>query len=69
MAMKGVMMGGGVCKCPHHKIFRWVVLVLGVLFLIRDLGGWDFLGIQWWTVAFLLLGLGVLCKCCDSKFL
>ncbi|MEK6835914.1 MAG: hypothetical protein AABX55_02730, partial [Nanoarchaeota archaeon] len=62
----------GVCRCPHHTVFRWVVLVVGVLFLLRDfgwLGGWDFWGVQWWTAVFLLVGLGVLCKCCDSKFL
>ena len=65
MAMREMPMKAGVCKCPHHKIFRWVVLVVGVLFLIGDLGGWGFWGIHWWTVLFLLMGLGVLCNCCD----
>ncbi len=34
-----------------------VLLVLGVLFLLADLGYWKFWNIQWWTVVFLLAGL------------
>ena len=38
-----------------------VVLIIGIIFLLVDLGQWDFWGIKWWTVAFILLGL---CKLC-----
>ena len=45
-----------------------LTLVVGVLFLLADLGVWDW-GISWWTAAFLLLGLGKWgksrCKECD----
>lgn len=67
MPMKKEMSMGGTCKCQHHKIFGWVFLIVGILYLIKDFGGWDFWGIQWYTVLFLLIGLGALCMCCDNK--
>jgi hypothetical protein len=33
-----------------------LVLALGVLFLLRDIGVWDFWNIQWWTAAFIIGG-------------
>ncbi len=47
-------------------------LVFGLLFLLRDLGFWMFWNVQWWTVGFLLFGLGGLAKgsckaCCDVQ--
>ncbi len=51
-----------------------LVLVAGVLFLLRDLGQWNFWNVQWWTVLFLLWGLGSLgaagcpeCKAMSKK--
>ncbi|MFH1396226.1 MAG: hypothetical protein ABIG93_02405 [archaeon] len=34
-----------------------VLLVLGILFLLRDLAIWDFWNVQWWTALILLMGL------------
>ena len=34
-----------------------LLLVLGVLFLLRDLGVWDFWNVQWWTALILFAGL------------
>jgi len=56
------------CNCPHHGIFRWVILIVGVLFLFRDLGWWDFWNIQWWTILFLVIGLTSGCKCCGKNW-
>ena len=39
-----------------NKYVGGVLLLLGILFLLRDLNVWDFLGISWWTVAFLVAG-------------
>mgnify|MGYP001563536298 FL=1 len=61
-------MKGDVCKCPHHSAFGWVALVAGVLFLLRDFGAWDFWNIQWYSVLFVLLGMGAMCKCCDRRW-
>lgn len=45
-----------------------LTLVTGALFLLADLGMWDW-GISWWTAAFLLIGLGKVgrSKCKDCK--
>ncbi len=51
-------MFGGCKKC--HMVTGLLFLVLGVLFLLRDLNVWDFWNIQWWTALFLLAGL---CGC------
>ena len=42
-------------------------LVLGVAYLLQDLGMWNFWGINWWTALFLLMGIGHMCasKCPD----
>jgi len=33
-------------------------LVLGIVFLLRDLNIWDFWNIEWWTALFLAAGIG-----------
>ncbi|PIN80466.1 hypothetical protein COV13_03510 [Candidatus Woesearchaeota archaeon CG10_big_fil_rev_8_21_14_0_10_32_9] len=47
----------------ENKIWMGIVLlVFGVLFLLQNLNVWNIWGIQWYTVAFVLLGLSKLCK-------
>jgi|TARA_Y100000031_G_C8198337_1_gene374905 membrane-bound ClpP family serine protease len=44
--------------CPKcTKVSAILLLALGVLFLLVDLAVWDFWNIQWWTAAFLLVGV------------
>ena len=47
------------------------LLVLGIIFLLVDLGKWDFWGIQWWTALIIFAGLMKIgcshCKACDMK--
>ncbi len=47
-----------------------LLLLLGVLFLLVDIGLWDFWNVQWWTAVFLLMGIVGLaqsgCKNCQS---
>jgi hypothetical protein len=54
---------------PHHccKGFAVVLLVLGILFLLKDLQVWNFWGINWWTVLFLLFGIKMCIICCLKK--
>ena len=48
-----------VCgKCM--KIGGFAFLALGVLFLARDLTGWTFWNIQWWSALFIMWGIGSL---------
>ena len=57
---------GGMCSCSHHKTFGWVILIIGVLYLLNDLGWWNVWVVNWWTAVFVLVGLGMFCKCCDK---
>jgi uncharacterized membrane protein len=52
-------------KCG--KIGGLLFLIFGILFLLVDLNVWNFWGLQWWTVLFILLGLGMMCSgCCPD---
>jgi len=42
----------------------WLLIIVGILFLLRDLNVWDFWNISWWTAGFLLVGLGHVGKAC-----
>lgn len=52
------------CKSCTKK-GGYVFLVLGLLFLLVDVGVWNFFGIQWWTVIFLMFGLQAFNNCPD----
>lgn len=59
----------GCCKSCGASV-GVLLLVVGVLFLLRDLQVWNFWNIQWWTVVFLLAGLMYIgcstCRECGS---
>ncbi|MBC8495014.1 hypothetical protein H8D36_02575 [archaeon] len=41
----------------------WLFLLFGIIYLVADLvSGWNFWGINWWTIALLLLGLHKISK-------
>ena len=45
----------GCAKC--NKATAVLLLVIGIVFLLVDVGVWDFWGLQWWTIGFLLMGV------------
>jgi hypothetical protein len=45
----------GCAKCK--KLCAVVFVLLGIAFLARDLGYWNFWNISWWTALFLWLGI------------
>jgi hypothetical protein len=47
-------------KCK--KMGGIVLLVLGLLFLLQDLGVWGFWDISWYTALFILVGAAKLCS-------
>ena len=58
-------MMSGCRKCMG--ICGGLFLVFGLLFLLQDLGVWDFWGISWYTVLFVLMGAGGLAqRTCDD---
>lgn len=58
----------GMCK-HCSKFCGWLWLIFGVIFLLQNLGTWDFWGIQWYTVLFVLMGMSCIgkskCKDCE----
>ena len=59
-----------MCMCDKcMKICGAIFLVLGIVFLVVDLGYWDFWNIQWWTAVLIAAGVGSLASagCPDCK--
>lgn len=48
--------------CENKLLCGIVVLVVGILFLLKDLNVWGFWGITPWTAVFVLVGLAMMCK-------
>lgn len=42
-------------KCS--KFCGYLLVALGIIFLLKDLGKWDFWGINWWTALIILAGV------------
>jgi hypothetical protein len=53
-----------MCCDKCKKLGGALLLILGILFLLRDLNVWNFWNIQWWTVVFVLAGLCAIGTCC-----
>ncbi len=49
-----------ICSTDVCKGCAIVAVIAGVLFLLQDLAIWDFWGLSWYTVGFLILGVGSL---------
>ncbi len=56
-----------VCDTKICKGCSLVALIVGVLFLLKDFGVWNFWGINWWTVGFLLVGACFLIELMKKK--
>ena len=55
----------GCKKC--QMVCGVLMLLAGLAFLLVDLGMWTFWNIQWWTVLFLLWGVGgIAMRCCPD---
>ena len=61
---------GKVCNCPHHKVLPWVVVLIGLDFLLGGLGvlAWNFVDITWPILLIIAGGTKLVgCKCCSGK--
>ena len=59
-----------MCVCKKCMMIGGATfLVLGLAFLLKDLGKWDFWGISWYTALFIVVGIGHLgaSKCADCE--
>ena len=67
--MDDKMMGGGMCKCPHHKVVPVLVILFGLAFLLAALNvlTWGLVNVVWpilvIVAGFMKLTSGK-CKCC-----
>jgi flagellar motor component MotA len=52
----------GCCFGQYAPVWGIIVLIIGILFLMQDLGTWNFLGINWWTIVFILAGISMFFK-------
>ena len=70
--MKGGMTGGMMCKCPHHKVIPFLVLLFGLDFLFGN-WGWLTMGFVDATWPILVTAVGAMmlmkgkCKCCTAR--
>lgn len=39
------------------KSWGWVILIVGILYLLQDMGTISFWNFNWWTVVFVIWGL------------
>ncbi len=61
--------GAMMCKCPHHKVVPLMITLIGVVFLLGNMGTMSMqtVGIVW-PVLVIVIGVMKLmkgaCKCC-----
>jgi hypothetical protein len=65
-----VMPGKGMtCKCPHHRMIPWIVILIGLDFLLGAtmVLTWTFVDITW-PILLIIAGIVKLVRCsCCSK--
>lgn len=59
------------CKCMHHKVIPILIILLGLTFLLRELGTLSVSTASIiWPIIVILIGcnklMGGACKCCGS---
>ncbi len=60
---------GMVCKCPHHRTIPWLIILIGVDFLLGAMNvlTWSFVDITW-PILVIIVGIIKLMRCnCCSK--
>lgn len=56
------------CMCNKcSKCCGWLVLIVGILYLIKDIWGLGFWNLEWYTVAFIIAGFAMIASGCCSK--
>jgi len=55
--------GGALMKCDCPAWMSWLVLIVGIIYVLADLNIVAWWNLNWWSVAFVLCGLvGVMKK-------
>ena len=45
-----------LCGCTTSRGAGWLFLILGLLYLFKDLGFFPWWTVSWWTILFLIVG-------------
>ena len=68
MKMDGKVCGpeGCGCKCGHHRVMPWLLVLLGLDFLLASLGvlTWGFVNVTW-PILLIIAGFSKMCRCCN----
>ncbi|MFH1506179.1 MAG: DUF5668 domain-containing protein [archaeon] len=46
----------------YAPVWGIIVLIIGILFLMQDMGTWNFWGLNWWTIVFIICGISMFFK-------
>jgi len=61
-------MGDKMCHCPHHKIMSWALVLIGLTFLLGNIGVLTAMAVNIiWPIILIVLGCSKMCKCCSKK--
>jgi len=61
-------MGDKVCHCKHHKVMPWLIILIGLTFLLGNVGVFTVNAVNViWPVLLVILGASKLCRCCSNK--
>jgi hypothetical protein len=60
---------GKVCRCPHHKILPWMLILIGLDFLLgaTNVLTMEFVSITWPILVIIIGGTKLVrCNCCSK---
>ncbi len=58
---------GKMCNCPHHKTVAWMIVLIGVTFLLGALGAFSSMAVNViWPILLIIGGFSKMCKCCSK---
>ena len=58
---------GKTCGCTHHKVMPWLIVLLGLDFLLGSLNvlTWGFVSVTW-PILLIIWGFSKMCRCCSK---
>jgi hypothetical protein len=53
------------CKCGHHRVMPWLLVLFGLDFLLSSIGvlTWGFVSVTW-PILVIIAGFAKMCRCC-----
>jgi len=55
---------GKMCKCPHHKMWPLLIILVGLTFLLEAFGVFSSMAVNViWPILLIIFGFSKMCKC------